>query len=133
MALGAAAQSVSMANMLGSLAVLTTTLFAGFLLSRNRMPVALSWLSQVFYMRCETYPATLCAARLDAAVCLVCSRWLAQLPGAVLRPGLASMRQPRRLLVPRRQPQPLPSCSTWAMCKATARCSRQPQRVRSAR
>ncbi|EFJ49894.1 hypothetical protein VOLCADRAFT_104135 [Volvox carteri f. nagariensis] len=59
MSIGAAVGSVSLANMvgggkggrLGSLCVLTSTLFGGFLLSRSRMPQLVAWLADLSYVR----------------------------------------------------------------------------------
>lgn len=52
MSIGAAAGSVSLANMVGSLGVLASTLFGGLLLSRSRMPRAVAWLADLSYVRC---------------------------------------------------------------------------------
>lgn len=51
MALGAALPTVAAANMAGSLAVLTTSLLGGFLLSRNHMPPLLDYLAGLSYVR----------------------------------------------------------------------------------
>ncbi|GIL42172.1 hypothetical protein Vafri_236 [Volvox africanus] len=51
MSIGAAVGSVSLANMLGSLCVLISTLFGGFLLSRSRMPPLVGWLADLSYVR----------------------------------------------------------------------------------
>ncbi len=52
MSIGAAAGSVSLANSVGSLGVLASTLFGGLLLSRSRMPRAVAWLADLSYVRC---------------------------------------------------------------------------------
>jgi hypothetical protein len=51
MTLGAALPSVATANMAGSLAVLSTCLLGGFLLSRSDMPGIVQMLSSVSYVR----------------------------------------------------------------------------------
>ncbi|GIL74182.1 hypothetical protein Vretifemale_4181, partial [Volvox reticuliferus] len=51
MSIGAAVGSVSLANMLGSLCVLISALFGGFLLSRSRMPRLVGWLADLSYVR----------------------------------------------------------------------------------
>ncbi|KXZ50395.1 hypothetical protein GPECTOR_16g568 [Gonium pectorale] len=51
MSIGAAVESVSLANMIGSLCVLVSTLFGGFLLSRNRMPRLVAWVADLSYVR----------------------------------------------------------------------------------
>ncbi|KAL6746089.1 hypothetical protein V8C86DRAFT_1579862 [Haematococcus lacustris] len=49
MAIGAALHSVAMANLVGSLALLLSMLFAGFLLSRNKMPGWIGWAANLSY------------------------------------------------------------------------------------
>ncbi|KAF5834484.1 hypothetical protein DUNSADRAFT_8809 [Dunaliella salina] len=51
MAIGAALPSVALANMAGSLAVLLSMLFGGFLLSRNKMPGWIGWAAGLSYVR----------------------------------------------------------------------------------
>ncbi|GFR46198.1 hypothetical protein Agub_g7729, partial [Astrephomene gubernaculifera] len=51
MSVGAAVGSVSLANMVGSLCVLASSLFGGFLLSRSRMPRLVAWLADLSYVR----------------------------------------------------------------------------------
>ena len=51
MAIGAAAPSTAVANLLGSLAVLLSILFGGFLLSRQQMPSVVSWMAQLSFVR----------------------------------------------------------------------------------
>ncbi|KAL6745275.1 hypothetical protein V8C86DRAFT_42591 [Haematococcus lacustris] len=51
MAIGAALHSVAMANLVGSLALLLSMLFAGFLLSRNKMPGWIGWAANLSYAR----------------------------------------------------------------------------------
>ena len=51
MAVGAAFTSTSLANMVGSLAVLVNILFGGFLLSLHKLPRAIAWLSSLSYAR----------------------------------------------------------------------------------
>lgn len=51
MAIGAAAPSTAVANLLGSLAVLLSILFGGFLLSRNQMPDVVAWMAQLSFVR----------------------------------------------------------------------------------
>ena len=51
MAIGAAAPSTAVANLLGSLAVLLSILFGGFLLSSTRMPSVVSWMAQLSFVR----------------------------------------------------------------------------------
>jgi ABC-type multidrug transport system permease subunit len=58
------------ANLVGSLAVLLSTLFGGFLLSRKQMPPVVGWLARLSFVRCgplflaSTAPpcSTACAA-----------------------------------------------------------------------
>ncbi len=52
MAIGAAAPSTAVANLLGSLAVLLSILFGGFLLSSKQMPDVVSWMAQLSFVRC---------------------------------------------------------------------------------
>lgn len=52
MAIGAAAPSTAVANLLGSLAVLLSILFGGFLLSSKQMPSVVSWMAQLSFVRC---------------------------------------------------------------------------------
>ena len=51
MAIGAAAPSTAVANLLGSLAVLLSILFGGFLLSSTQMPSVVSWMAQLSFVR----------------------------------------------------------------------------------
>ena len=51
MAIGAAAPSTAVANLLGSLAVLLSILFGGFLLSRQQMPNIVAWMAQLSFVR----------------------------------------------------------------------------------
>ena len=51
MAIGAAAPSTAVANLLGSLAVLLSILFGGFLLSSKQMPAVVSWMAQLSFVR----------------------------------------------------------------------------------
>ena len=51
MALGAALPSVAAANMAGSLAVLSSSLMGGFLLSRAQMPWLVQALAGLSYVR----------------------------------------------------------------------------------
>ncbi|KAL0042544.1 hypothetical protein WJX79_003095 [Trebouxia sp. C0005] len=51
MAIGAAAPSTAVANLLGSLAVLLSILFGGFLLSSKQMPNVVSWMAQLSFVR----------------------------------------------------------------------------------
>ena len=51
MAIGAAAPSTAVANLLGSLAVLLSILFGGFLLSRQQMPSVVAWMAQLSFVR----------------------------------------------------------------------------------
>ncbi len=51
MAIGAALPSVAAANMVGSIAVLSTCLLGGFLLSRSQMPLAARALASISYVR----------------------------------------------------------------------------------
>ena len=51
MAIGAAAPSTAVANLLGSLAVLLSILFGGFLLSSKQMPSVVSWMAQLSFVR----------------------------------------------------------------------------------
>ena len=57
MAIGAAAPSTAVANLLGSLAVLLSILFGGFLLSSKQMPSVVSWMSQLSFVRFACSPA----------------------------------------------------------------------------
>ena len=49
---GAASPSTAVANLVGSLAVLVSTLFGGFLLSRKQMPPVVGWLARLSFVRC---------------------------------------------------------------------------------
>jgi ABC-2 type transporter len=51
MAIGAAASAASVANLLGSLAVLANLLFSGFLLSLHALPRPVEWLSRFSFAR----------------------------------------------------------------------------------
>jgi ABC-type multidrug transport system permease subunit len=50
MAIGAAATSVAIANVLGSLCFLTFALFGGFLLSKTAMPFYVRWLAEASFL-----------------------------------------------------------------------------------
>ena len=47
-----------MANLVGSLAVLLSTLFGGFLLSRKQMPPVIGWLARLSFVRCGPRPVS---------------------------------------------------------------------------
>lgn len=51
MAVGAAAPSSALANLFGSLAVLLSILFGGFLLSRSQMPAVVAWMAKLSFVR----------------------------------------------------------------------------------
>lgn len=53
---GAASSSTAVANLAGSLAVLLSTLFGGFLLSRKQMPPVVSWLTRLSFVRQASPP-----------------------------------------------------------------------------
>jgi len=44
------------ANLVGSLAVLLSTLFGGFLLSRKQMPPLVGWVARLSFVRCFAVP-----------------------------------------------------------------------------
>ncbi len=48
---GAGSPSTAVANLVGSLAVLLSTLFGGFLLSRKQMPPLVGWLARLSFVR----------------------------------------------------------------------------------
>ena len=49
---GAGSPSTAVANLVGSLAVLLSTLFGGFLLSRKQMPALVGWVARLSFIRC---------------------------------------------------------------------------------
>ena len=67
MAIGAAAPSTAVANLLGSLAVLLSILFGGFLLSSKQMPDVVSWMAQLSFVRCAS------AAQGSKCCCFCCA------------------------------------------------------------
>ena len=54
---GVASPSTAVANLVGSLAVLLSTLFGGFLLSRKQMPHVVGWLARLSFVRSGRPPA----------------------------------------------------------------------------
>ena len=51
MAVGAACATSALANLFGSLAVLLSILFGGFLLSRSQMPAVVAWMAELSFVR----------------------------------------------------------------------------------
>jgi hypothetical protein len=73
MAIGAAASSTSVANVLASLCVLANLLFSGFLLSLHSLPRAVAALSRLSYARCALAIISLLSTRCRSGVRRCCA------------------------------------------------------------
>ncbi len=75
MAIGAAAPSTAVANLLGSLAVLLSILFGSFLLSSKQMPNVVSWMAQLSFVRWASAAQGNDCCCFCCALCCACTRF----------------------------------------------------------